>query len=256
MNRLILPYILLVFIAAGCGTSGESNQAGEPETVPEMLEVEVRINPEQINTGEEVTIDAVVTQGETPVEDADSVKFEITSEGLEEGIMLEGNHQSDGIYSVKKRFDQTGVYTVIAHVTARDMHNMPSLEFTVGSQETDTAQEQHSHKSADDGTNEDHHHHSGVSIVQTTGEINAGEQTLLTVSISQDGNPLSDASVRFEVWGDEETKHEYIDAAEVSGKAGQYQAAKVFPAAGRYHVITHLKKDKLHDHLVEEIIVQ
>lgn len=42
-----------------------------------------------------------------------------------------GKHQGEGVFSITKTFQEVGDYTVIAHVTARDMHNMPKKEFIV-----------------------------------------------------------------------------------------------------------------------------
>lgn len=42
-----------------------------------------------------------------------------------------GEHLGNGVYVVTTTFQEAGNYFVIAHVTARDMHNMPKMEFTV-----------------------------------------------------------------------------------------------------------------------------
>lgn len=36
-----------------------------------------------------------------------------------------------GVYYAEKVFDEPGKYNVIAHVTARDMHNMPKIQLEV-----------------------------------------------------------------------------------------------------------------------------
>ena len=76
-------------------------------------------------------IEAVVTQGKENVEDANKVEFEIRKSGQETNEKIIGKHQGNGIYSINKTFQEAGDYSIIAHVTARDMHNMPKKEFTV-----------------------------------------------------------------------------------------------------------------------------
>ena len=45
---------------------------------------------------------------------------------------VEIKHTENGIYRLEKSFPQEGTYYIISHVTARDMHNMPKKEFTIG----------------------------------------------------------------------------------------------------------------------------
>ncbi|MFB3161963.1 FixH family protein [Neobacillus sp. 179-J 1A1 HS] len=87
--------------------------------------------PKIIKVNKEVFIEAHVTQGNEKVEDAKKVEFEIwkSDEETHEKVLCE--HQGNGIYSISKNFSVEGDYFVIAHVTARDMHNMPKKEFTV-----------------------------------------------------------------------------------------------------------------------------
>ncbi|WP_055108833.1 FixH family protein [Paenibacillus ihumii] len=122
--------VLMIAVIAGCAYGG--SQAGLPDQLPEMIEVQILSEPEKLNSGEPVAIQAKVTQGNEAVTDAKSVMFEVWHSGDEHHEMLEGTHAGDGIYSIEKTFEQDGVYNVIAHVTARDMHNMPRKQFIVG----------------------------------------------------------------------------------------------------------------------------
>ncbi|NDI36150.1 FixH family protein [Chengkuizengella sediminis] len=140
MRSLISILILLTIVLTGC-----SNGSSESETHIDMksmdnpmeeslspLQVELKTDSENVEVGSEVTFEAVVSQNNESVEDASEVKFEIRMNGKEESEMVQGQHQGDGVYSIQKTFNQEGIYTIISHVTARDMHNMPSLVLKVG----------------------------------------------------------------------------------------------------------------------------
>jgi len=78
-----------------------------------------------------VQINEKVTQGDEKVEDAKKVEFELWKSDQESHEKVLGKHQGNGVYSISQTFQEDGEYTVIAHVTARDMHNMPKKEFSV-----------------------------------------------------------------------------------------------------------------------------
>ena len=92
----------------------------------------------QKHVNEEVVNEALVTQGDEEVKDANEVKFEIWKSGQEEHKKIIGKHQGNGIYSITKTFQEEGDYSIIAHVTARDMHNMPKKDIIVGPSENPT----------------------------------------------------------------------------------------------------------------------
>ncbi|MED3550342.1 FixH family protein [Cytobacillus praedii] len=119
-----LLFAILVFtFISGC--SKESK-------LPELIEVKVEL-PSVIMINKEVELQANVTQGKEQVSDADKVEFEIWREGQsdEEHKKIEAEINKDGNYYIKETFKETGKYFVIAHVTARDMHTMPKVEFEV-----------------------------------------------------------------------------------------------------------------------------
>ncbi|MDF0728383.1 FixH family protein [Cytobacillus sp. S13-E01] len=125
MKKLSFLFFSIFIVLIGC--SGEVQNTGEVH----FIEVEIQ-TPEKIEPNEEIEISAFVTQGEEEVNDANEVKFEIWKNGQEDHEMVEGNHKGEGIYSITKTFDKDGIYSVVAHVTARDMHSMPKKEFVVG----------------------------------------------------------------------------------------------------------------------------
>lgn len=121
---LVVFLTFIIFILGGCA------QESKEEPLPEMVDVEI-VLPEVINKGETVLLKARITQGKEHVNDADSVKFEIWKDGQETHEKLEAKNTESGIYSIQKSFSEAGKYTIIAHVTARGMHNMPKMDFIV-----------------------------------------------------------------------------------------------------------------------------
>lgn len=121
---LVILFTSIIFILGGCA------QESKEESLPEMVDVEIVI-PEVIKKGETVALKARITQGKEDVNDADSVQFEIWKVGQETHEKLEAKNTESGIYAIQKSFSEAGKFTIIAHVTARGMHNMPKTEFIV-----------------------------------------------------------------------------------------------------------------------------
>ena len=119
----LLFAILVLTIISGCSKESE---------LPELIEVKVEL-PSEIMINKEVEFQANVTQGKEQVNDADKVEFEIWKEGQsdEENNKIEAEINKDGNYYINETFKETGKYFVIAHVTARDMHTMPKVDFEV-----------------------------------------------------------------------------------------------------------------------------
>lgn len=128
MKRLL---VTLMAVLLGLLTTACAQQEVEEE--PQFLEVELTANPEKAQLNEEVTFEAKVTYGTEEVKDADEVKFEIWRSQAEEHEKIVVEHDENGIYRLKKSFGEEGTYYIIAHVTARSMHNMPKIEFVIGS---------------------------------------------------------------------------------------------------------------------------
>lgn len=121
----------LTLLLAACSQSEEDNvQSNE---IPKVVEVTININPEKAKINKEVEIQAMVTQGNEAVTDADDVKFEIWKEGEEKHEKIEATHKGDGIYAINKTFSENGIYHIIAHTNARGMHTMPKIQITVDS---------------------------------------------------------------------------------------------------------------------------
>ncbi|ABO66235.1 Conserved hypothetical protein [Geobacillus thermodenitrificans NG80-2] len=239
----VMVAVLTAIIIAACSNNNE-----QAET-PAMLEVKMDV-PDHIDVNKPTKLACVVTYGGEKVEDASEVKFEVWKHGNGDREMLEAKHDGNGRYSVTKTFTEAGTYSVVAHVTARDMHNMPKQDIVVGNPEQASA----AGSSSDDQANkeEGHHHGSDVSMSLSSHSFEAGKPVTLGVRITKDGKALTNATVRFEIW-QAENKHEFIDASEKGN--GEYEAVATFANKGTYSVKVHVEASALHEHQVKQVTV-
>ncbi|WP_421382911.1 FixH family protein [Bacillus salacetis] len=240
-----------LFLAA-CGTQNEQDSA-ETEEMMQPVEVELTTEPgkDELKDGEAFTIQAKVTQGEENVDDAKEVEFEFWKEGEEsdDHEMIEGESQGEGIYSIEKTVEEAGIYYVISHVTARDMHTMPKLELTIGDVEkTEHAHEEEGHDHGDG------HGEEATGHLMVPDTVKKEEEFDLTGHAKHGEEPLTEAQVRFEIWKDGEEKHEFIDTSEEG--EGEYKASHMFSEAGTYHVKLHIEKGELHTHTEKTVTVE
>ncbi|MFJ5965355.1 FixH family protein [Bacillus sp. NPDC093026] len=127
--RKMVGIILMLLLLNACGNSAVSNDKGE---VPKMLEVKLT-GPEQVEKNESVTVKATVTYGNTPVDDADDVQFEVWRDGdKEKSQMIHPKKESHGVYKLHTSFKQEGLYMIQVHVTAKQQHHMPKTKINVG----------------------------------------------------------------------------------------------------------------------------
>jgi uncharacterized protein YcfL len=131
MKKIVCLLLVTLFILVGCSNEQDVRNDADNQ---ELIEVSVEINSPTIKTNEEVMIKAKVTQGKEVVKDANEVVFEIWRDGQteEEHEKVEGEiDQKKGVYFINKTFNEPGLYYIITHVTARNMHTMPKLEVEV-----------------------------------------------------------------------------------------------------------------------------
>ena len=129
MKKIICLLIVFLWIISGCSNHDTVHHGAE---VGELIDVLVEIDTQPIKIHDEVVIKAKIMQGQEVVTDATEVKFEIWRDGDEEREMIEGEiHPEEEVYFINKIFHEPGLYYVIAHVTARNMHSMPKLELEV-----------------------------------------------------------------------------------------------------------------------------
>lgn len=87
--------------------------------------------PDPMHTNQKHVLQAKVTQGDQAVDDAKEVVFEVWRSDEEKHDKIKGVLAQDGIYEAEVEFAAPGEYQVTAHVSARDLHTMPTAKFTV-----------------------------------------------------------------------------------------------------------------------------
>ncbi|MFZ3589526.1 FixH family protein [Bacillus sp. DJP31] len=234
-----LIFVLLV----GCNdVNGDSIDT----VMPAILEVLIQTSSENPVVGEEVLIEAIVTQAGEAVDDANDVSFEVWEANSDDHEMIVGEHGTKGVYFTSKVFETGGEYNVVAHVTARDQHTMPKIELIVGAATEDTAQEH---------SNQEHDHEKRkLSIdVKLPEVVVANELLPIEVIVLHEEKPLLDAQVKFEIWGENESRHVFIDAKEKSD--GNYAASFEVKQSGKHHIVVHIQNDTLHEHIEREVVI-
>lgn len=130
MKKWILTLLAVPALLVGCG---EKNEPATTSTLeePQMLEVEI-LTSKEVAINAPIELAAHVTQGKENIDDA-IVEFEVWESGKrDEGQMLEGKLEKDGVYKAQTTFDHDGVYYMFAHTTANGIHNMPKQQITAG----------------------------------------------------------------------------------------------------------------------------
>lgn len=241
--------LLLILVLAACGQNNSNDTEESGTADPQPIDV-VLDTPETAKTGEELTFSATVTQADEKVEDANEVMFEVWKEGDKDNSeMIEATHDGEGVYTVKKTIDEDGTYVVQSHVTARDLHTMPKSKVKVGSEDASENHEDHE-------SHEEHAHHGdAVSFhLMKPDTIKANEEISLTTHLQKDNQPLTDASIRFEISKTGEEKAQWIETEET--KDGEYQGTVTLEEAGEYTVTIHAENDEgLHEHTEESLTV-
>ncbi|MFF2795266.1 FixH family protein [Lysinibacillus xylanilyticus] len=131
MKKWLLALVAVPALLVGCGEEKESTDLPEPE-VAQIPEVEI-LTPKEVAINETIDLAAQVEQGGKKVDDA-VVQFEVWESGKrDQGQMIDGKLEKDGIYKATTTFDHDGVYYMYAHTTANGVHNMPKQQVTAGS---------------------------------------------------------------------------------------------------------------------------
>lgn len=130
MKKWLFTLIAVPALLVGCGEKEEPATSSALEE-PQMLEVEI-LTPKEVAINAPIELAAHVIQGEKNIDDA-IVEFEVWESGKrDEGQMLEGTLEKDGVYKAQTTFDHDGVYFMFAHTTANGIHNMPKQQITAG----------------------------------------------------------------------------------------------------------------------------
>lgn len=138
---LVAGLISLTACSSSQDTSKEEKQSEDSHSeheshqqdgsVEEMPKVEVKTEPKEVKTGKPTTIHAIITLEGKPVDDADSVSFDIWEDGSKEKDKIKAKRTAKGTYSIEKTFEEAGTYKVMHHVTARGHHVMDDQEVEV-----------------------------------------------------------------------------------------------------------------------------
>ena len=263
---LLLSFMLLLsVIATACGTSSneqETTQGSEEEgksteeQAPEIPTVDVTFESDPLPVEEETTIQATVTQGGDPVEDAEYVDFEIWNkqDGKENSTTVESEHIGDGVYEITHTFEKAGMYEMFAHTQVGDLHTMPKNTIQVGNEMAMEDESTDSSESSDHG----HDHGDGKFMVHLMDkqDFKAEGQSDLITHVNKMEQPFEEAMVRYEIISDQLDKHEYVDAEETN--PGEYTGSFTFPSAGSYTVKVHYEKpdEEIHGHQEIEVEVK
>ncbi|MFJ6264040.1 FixH family protein [Lysinibacillus xylanilyticus] len=131
MKKWLLALVAVPALLVGCGEKKESADLPEPE-VAQIPEVEI-LTPKEVAINKTIDLAAQVEQGGKKVDDA-VVQFEVWESGKrDQGQMIDGKLEKDGVYKATTTFDHDGVYYMYAHTTANGVHNMPKQQITAGS---------------------------------------------------------------------------------------------------------------------------
>ncbi|MEB2280648.1 FixH family protein [Lysinibacillus xylanilyticus] len=131
MKKWLLALVAVPALLVGCGEKKEPAVLPEPEVAP-IPEVEI-LTPKEVAINETIDLAAQVVQGGKKVDDA-VVQFEVWESGKrDQGQMIDGKLEKDGVYKATTTFDHDGVYYMYAHTTANGVHSMPKQQITAGS---------------------------------------------------------------------------------------------------------------------------
>ncbi|WP_368504712.1 FixH family protein [Alkalihalophilus sp. As8PL] len=245
MKRLVVSMITAMMVVSACGNSetDEMEMGNHDELAP--LEVQLNV-PEQVEVGEEVQFESIVTQGESLVDDADEVVYEVWLEGQKEASeMIEATDQEDNHYTLTHSFEEDGIYHVQTHVTARGLHTMPTSQIKVG--EVKQTEEAAVHKGEDkehahEESHDHHHQHADVEI-----DMEKTDHTVVFF-IKVDDEVLENGVVTIEMMPQEGNQHIWLDTNEVG--EGKYELKETDDYSGQYDAIIHIERDEdhLHEH--------
>lgn len=166
MKKWLFTFITVSALLVGCFSNETEVDTNDEPIDVEALEVKVNIlTPQTAAVNESIELAAHVTQNNENVDDADSVQFEVWESGYrDDGQMLDGKLEGEGVYKAEITFDHDGVYYMYAHTTARGLHVMPKQQIIVGNPDMSKVKEDEgsdsmNHKSEDDAQQESDMNH-------------------------------------------------------------------------------------------------
>jgi len=232
---------------AACGQQNEKEEtkASSPD-LTKPLKVDLQV-PEKGAKDESIQLKAIVKHDGKPVDDASDVQYEVWLNGAKDkSEMIEAKHEKGGVYTADHAFAKDGKYTVQVHVTAHDLHTMPTSVIVIGNEAADHH----------NGDNKEHKHTEDFSMhFMKPDQVKSTQKTALIVHLENHAKPLEKAQVRYEIWKTDDEKHSWIDATEE--KPGEYSGHYNFPKPGVYTVKIHVENDQgLHEHEEYKLTVE
>ncbi|UFU01419.1 FixH family protein [Radiobacillus kanasensis] len=241
--KKILVLILFVLVLSAC--SENQSETTDDTSEVEMIDASLQV-PEEGMTGEEISLQVKVTQGEEVVTDAEEVVFEIwPAENKEESTKVTASLQ-DEAYVATYTFGTAGTYSVQSHVTARGLHTMPIKEISImgsDSMEESAPEEGHDHASEES---------SPVTLELTESEYKANEEATIIVEALQGEEHITGAKVSLEIATPDHEKHVWLDLEE---KDNGYQGSYTFSKTGQATVTIHYMNGDAHDHNEVQITI-
>lgn len=131
LYKSLFTLIFMSLLMSGCSNETHNVKVSSQGSTEEVV-VEIKTDPKEITINHQIEIQALVTQGNEPVTDADDVEFELWKDGEKKHEKIQAVHQGEGKYTINKSFSIEGVYYIIAHTNARGMHTMPEIRISVG----------------------------------------------------------------------------------------------------------------------------
>lgn len=150
MKKQLLSLVAIPILLFGCSNESDiDTNEGPIDASSLMVEVDI-LTPEEVSINESIELAAKVSQNDEPVDDAESIQFEVWESGYrDKGQIIDGVLKGDGIYSAEITFEHDGVYYMYAHTTARGLHVMPKQQIVVGNPDMSQVMEDHSDGSMD-----------------------------------------------------------------------------------------------------------
>lgn len=254
LSVLLLVSLIVVLVACGDSELENSGPTNVNDINLEPLEAELII-PETADSGDELTLQVIVTQGEENVDDATEVMFEVWIDGEKsDSEMIEADLSVvNGKYEVSYTFTEEALYNVQPHVTARGSHVMPVGNILIGDVEIDEENDEDDHN--DHEHRHDEHLHESLTLEwNTTDFASVDDNVTVSVNVEWEDGAWVDGDVRFEIWKHGDELREWIDGEEVT--PGRYETVHSFSNEGDYHIMVHLEDESIHEHVQYSVTIK
>ncbi|KKK36527.1 hypothetical protein WQ57_18715 [Mesobacillus campisalis] len=121
--------------------------------------------------------------------------------------------------------------------------------------EEDAYDDHEEHGEDDGGHGHAGHSHDGDVIIdlQSGYEVKVNENEEIAILVEEKGEPVTGATVTFDIWAEGQEEHDTIDSKEAGN--GVYKASKVFEAAGMHKINVRVKKDDLEEEQLFTVFV-